>query len=137
MRPLGDLSWTISLLHSCFVLLVAISLGVSLVTDLRSRLILDVVTYPTLGLSLVVRARSWDGRALRPRRGLLGAAVGLGVFLLPRGGGAGHGRREARRRRRGGEIGFDRIFGVLFWIAIAGGIFAFVVMLKAAASGAP
>ena len=111
------------------LVLLAAGLGISLVTDLRSRLILDVVTWPMLGLSLAVRAAlvGWDG-PLGLRSGLLGAAVGLAVFLIPAWrGGIGFGDVKLAGAV-GAALGFERIWSALFWIAIAGGVFAFAVM---------
>ncbi|HEY0840266.1 MAG TPA: A24 family peptidase [Vulgatibacter sp.] len=118
------------------LLLLAGSLGVSLVTDLRRRLILDVVTYPTLGLSLAVRAAlvGWDG-PLGLWAGLLGAAVGL-VVLLPAAWRGGMGMGDVKLAGAvGAAVGFERIFGVLFWIAIAGGVLAFAVAVKSGTLG--
>ena len=111
------------------LVLLAAGLGISLVTDLRSRLILDVVTWPMLGLSLAVRGAlvGWDG-PLGLASGLLGAAVGLAAFLIPAWrGGIGFGDVKLAGAV-GAVLGFERIWAALFWIAIAGGVFAFAVM---------
>lgn len=111
------------------VLLLAVGLGTSLVTDLRSRLILDVVTLPMLGLALAIRGVlvGWDG-PLGLASGLLGAGVGLAVFFVPAWrGGIGMGDVKLAGAV-GAALGFERIFGALFWIAIAGGLLALAVM---------
>lgn len=112
------------------VLLLAVGLGVSLVTDLRSRLILDVVTLPMLSLALAIRGVlvGWDG-PLGLASGLLGAGIGLAIFLVPAWrGGIGMGDVKLAGAV-GAALGFERIFGALFWIAIAGGLLAFGVMV--------
>jgi len=121
--PLADLA------PAFLIVLLAAGLGISLVTDLRSRLILDVVTWPMLGLSLAVRGAlvGWDG-PMGLCSGLLGAAVGLAVFLIPAWrGGIGFGDVKLAGAV-GAALGFERIWAALFWIAIAGGVFAFAVM---------
>jgi len=111
------------------VLLLAAGLGTSLVTDLRSRLILDVVTLPMLGLGLAIRGAlvGWDG-PLGLASGLLGAGVGLGAFLVPAWrGGIGMGDVKLAGAV-GAVLGVERIFAALLWIAVAGGLFAFAVV---------
>ncbi len=125
-----------SLAPIALYVVLSVSLAVSLYTDLRSRLIYDVITFPTLIVALAIRLAlvGWDG-PLGLGSGLLGAAVALGVFLLPAlldGMGMGDVKLAGAI---GAVLGWERIVSALLFIALAGGVFALVVMIRSGSLG--
>jgi prepilin peptidase CpaA len=119
-----------------FVVL-GVALVVSLITDLRSRQILDVVTFPTIGLCLLLRAAwnlseqggSWSALA---GMGLLSGVIGLligGVLFAIIGALGGMGGGDVKLVAAvGAAVGFPLIVPCLIFIGIAGGVQAMAVM---------
>lgn len=105
------------------------SLGVSLVTDLRSRRIPNAVTLPAFVLALVVRALAgWNGpHGLAS--GLVGAAVAfLPFFLVAWRGGMGMGDVKLVTVV-GACLGWDRIVAALLCISLVGGLQGLLALL--------
>jgi len=114
-----------------------VALAVSVVTDLRTRKILNVVTYPTIVLLLALRfagglkAGEWWGPV--GGAGLAGGLVGLAVggiffFVMNVTGGMGMGDVKLAAAV-GAGVGFPSILACLIFIGIAGGIEALVVLV--------
>ena len=104
--------------------LLAASLAVSVVTDLRERRILNVVTLPALALALLVRAAG-GGLA----SGLLGVATAsLPFFLLAWRGAMGMGDVKLMAVV-GACVGAERIAPVLLAIALVGGLQGVLALL--------
>jgi len=117
-------------------LVLGAALAISLVTDLRSRLILDVVTLPTAAIALGVRFAlvGWGGD-WGLASGLVGAVIGLGVFLAPAWlGGMGMGDVKLMGAV-GAALGLRLLPQALVAVALAGGLLALVVMIRAGAVG--
>jgi prepilin peptidase CpaA len=112
----------------------ALALAISVVTDLRTRKIKDVVTFPTALLCLGLRAADggWgptSGHGVAS--GLLGLAIGLILFLLPSVYNSNlMGMGDAKLMAAvGAGVGFPLILPCLIFIALSGGILAVVVLL--------
>jgi prepilin peptidase CpaA len=106
------------------------SLGISLVTDLRSRRIPNLVTFPCFALALALRGMlgGWDG-ADGLASGLLGSAIAfLPFFLLAWAGGMGMGDVKLVTVV-GACIGAERILFVLLCIALVGGLQGLLALL--------
>jgi len=98
----------------------AVSLSISLVTDLRSRRIPNLVTFPAFGAALLLRMAlgGWDAAA----DGLLGAAIAfVPFFLLAWAGGMGMGDVKLVAVV-GACVGAERVPWALFCIALVGGL---------------
>lgn len=114
----------------------AVALAISVKTDLESRLILDKVTFPTMGVALAIRLISTlvmgthgvHGRwGIVP--GLVGLAIGFGLFLMfARAGGMGDGDVKLMGAV-GAAVGFPSIAFSLFFTAMVGGLQAVLHMI--------
>ncbi|HCF56921.1 MAG TPA: prepilin peptidase [Myxococcales bacterium] len=121
-----------STLQIALYAIIALALAISVVTDLRTRTIKNVVTLPTVLLALMLRTafEGWgtfggDGLA----SGLLGMAVGgLFFYLFARLGGMGMGDVKLVAAV-GAAVGFPVILACLMCIGLAGGVQALVVLL--------
>jgi len=115
-----------------------VALAISVVTDLRERKILDIVTFPAMALCLLLRFAGglkagdvmgpmWNGGALSG--GLLGLATGGGIFyfMVVTGGMAMGDVKLAAAV--GAGVGIPDFFACLMCITIAGGIEAIVVLI--------
>jgi len=114
-----------------------VALAISVVTDLRTRKILNVVTFPTIVLCLALRlagglkAGDWWGAAGGPgvAGGLVGLAVG-GVFFFVMNVMGGMGMGDVKLAAAvGSGVGFPSVLACLIFIGIAGGIEAVVVLI--------
>ncbi len=116
------------------MVLTAVALVVSVVTDLRSRKILNVVTLPAMlaGLALHLVAHGWDGGGgLGLKWSLIGLVAGGLPFLLfsafdPRAFGMGDVKLMAAV---GALMGWPFILRALVYTAVVGGVFAILVLL--------
>lgn len=111
--------------------LLTLGLLISTVSDLRSRLIYDVVTFPLFGLALASRALlcGWAGE-WGLSSGLLGALLGFGAFLIPVWrGGMGMGDLKLATAV-GAAVGWERTPAVLLSIALVGGALALVTVVQ-------
>lgn len=117
----------------------AVAVVAAVVTDLRSRRIPDVLTWPLLGFSLMTRLGmdglgAWDQGFLS---GLLGAAVGLGWFgvfaLRKRGLGWGDVKLAGGV---GAALGLPLMLPALIFISLAGALQAVVSLIWQADSSA-
>jgi prepilin peptidase CpaA len=114
--------------------LLGVALAISLATDLRKQLIYNWVTFPTMGLALVVRFAfgRWGpvvgGWGLAS--GLVGFAVGFGFFLLPYlfGGGVKEGDVKLAGAV-GAAVGFPTVIACLVFSALVGGLEAAVFLI--------
>lgn len=113
--------------YAIFVIL-AILLGISIVTDLRSRRIPDALTLPALGLALLARLllAGWNGpRGLAV--GVVGALAGWVAFrLIAWRGGMGLGDVKLMAAV-GAALGWPLVLRALLFTALAGGVQALVV----------
>lgn len=107
-----------------------LSLGISLVTDLRSRRIPNSVTFPCFALALLLRAAlgGWEGPD-----GLASGLIGAGVafvpfFVLAWAGGMGMGDVKLVTVV-GACLGAERILFALFCIALVGGLQGVLALL--------
>ena len=107
---------------------------VSGVTDLRTRRILNVVTYPAIALGPVLQGGFWgwsSATGLGLEWSLLGLVVGALPFLVfnaldPRAFGMG----DVKLMAAVGALkGFPFILGTLVYVALVGGLLAIVVLL--------
>lgn len=114
--------------------LTGVAVTVSLVTDLRSRKILNVVTYPALVAGLVIHGVAW-GWSTRLGQGLEWSLVGLVVGGLPflvfnaldsRAFGMGDVKLMAAV---GALMGFPFVLQDLLYVALVGGVVALVALL--------
>ncbi|RMG18891.1 MAG: prepilin peptidase [Deltaproteobacteria bacterium] len=114
--------------------LTAVALVVSVVTDLRSRRILNVVTVPAMGAGLILHLafHGWDAA---PGLGLKWSLIGLlagGLPLLlfsafdPRAFGMGDVKLMAAV---GALMGWPFVLRALVYTAVVGGVFALLVLL--------
>jgi prepilin peptidase CpaA len=112
----------------------ALALAISVVTDLRTRKIKNVVTYPTTLICLGLRAvgGGW-GTAASPGvlSGLIGLVIGFALFVIPalinsELMGLGDAKLMAAV---GAGVGFPMILPCLIYIALVGGVLAVVVLL--------
>ena len=111
----------------------AVSLSVSVVTDLRSRRIPNLVTLPAFAAALLLRLAlgGWDAAA----DGLLGALIAFVPFCaLAWAGGMGMGDVKLVAAV-GACVGAERILWALFCIALVGGVQGIAAMVWAGASG--
>ncbi len=118
--------------HTLWIVL-AIALVISVVTDVVSRRILDVVTFPTILLALVLRAYPFDGLG-DAENGLLsgllagGASAGFFAVLAWRGGAFGWG--DVKLVAAVGAVfGYPLIMGALLFISLAGALQAIVTLI--------
>jgi len=113
-----------------------IALAISVVTDLRSRLIYNVVTVPTLVIALALRAAlvGWRGAgaenaAFGVLPGLVGLACGgLIFYLMYLVGGMGGGDVKLMAAV-GAVLGFPVVLYALMFTALVGGLMAILVLL--------
>ncbi len=113
-----------------FVILAA-ALAISVVTDLRSRKIKDVVTLPTIALCLALRLASegWGGWTTGFASGLVGMLAGWVPFwIMNRTGGMGGGDVKLMAAV-GAAVGFPMVVACLVCIAIVGGVQATLQLL--------
>jgi len=111
-----------------------VALAISLVTDLRSRKILNVVTYPAILIGLAVHGIAWHwsaGPGYGLKWSLIGLAVGAGPLLLinlfnPKAFGLGDVKLLAAV---GALMGWPFIFWDLAFVGVAGGLVAVVALL--------
>src|SRR4051812_32326630 len=113
-----------------------IALAISAATDLKSRLIYNVITFPTMILTLLLRVGLVGWTSPDPRlapygllSGLIGFAVGFGLFWLM----------SIREWVAMGDVklmgavgaglGFPVVLYALMFISLAGGLLAVVVLL--------
>ncbi len=116
-------------------ILLGVALLVSAITDLRSRLIYDVITYPTALAGLVLREAmvGWKGQGPTSAFGLLpglwGLAIGLLVFL-PWGWFGGMGGGDIKLMAAvGAVLGFPVILYAIMFTSLVGGLQAILVEL--------
>src|SRR5689334_13958026 len=120
------------LLRQAPLAVLALALAVSLVTDLRSRRILDAVTLPALAVCLLLRMALGMGLS-----GLAGAAVALGPFLLVCAvGGMGIGDVKLMAVA-GAALGFPGALEAVLLVALAGGVQAALAIAWALVRGRP
>lgn len=123
---------TMTRVQVAIYVVLAIALAISVVTDLRTRQIKDVVTYPTLLLCLGLRAAGGGlGSLAGPglASGLLAVAVGGFFFYVPYLLGY-MGKGDVKLMAAvGAGIGFPMVVPVLVFISLSGGILAVVVLL--------
>jgi len=115
----------------------AVALAISVVTDLRTRKILNIVTFPTIALCLALRLaaglRGGDfwGPAVGGvglASGLVGMAVsGILFFVMAAMGGMGMGDVKLAAAV-GAGVGFPAVLPCLVFTGVAGGIEALVVL---------
>ncbi|HEY3447705.1 MAG TPA: prepilin peptidase [Myxococcales bacterium] len=115
-----------------------VALATSMVTDLRARKILNIVTIPTILLCLLLRFAGglkagavmgplWNGGGLSS--GLLGMAIGAIVFYVMHvTGGMAMGDVKLAAAV-GAAVGFPAIFACMLYISVVGGIEAIVVLI--------
>lgn len=111
----------------------AVSLSVSVVTDLRSRRIPNLVTLPAFAAALLLRLAlgGWDAAA----DGLLGALIAFAPFFaLAWAGGMGMGDVKLVAAV-GACVGAERILWALFCIALVGGLQGLAALLWSGTSG--
>jgi prepilin peptidase CpaA len=116
--------------------ILAIALGISVVTDLRSRRIPDAVTLPATGLLLLARLllTGWDG-LFGMAVGVVGALAGWAVFRgIAWCGGMGLGDVKLMAAV-GAALGWPLVLRALLFTAIAGGVQALVVAVGAGRLG--
>jgi prepilin peptidase CpaA len=113
----------------------ALALVISVVTDLRSRMIYDVVTLPTAGLSLVLRF-IWVGlRGSGPTAqygllpGLVGLAVGFVLFFIMFAFGGMGGGDVKLMAAVGAALGWPIILHAVVFTALVGGLQAIIALL--------
>lgn len=115
----------------------AAALAVSVVTDLRTRKILNKITFPTMGLCLLLRLAGglenglWWGPATGPglASGLLGLLIGGSFFLLlSLLGGMGLGDVKLMAAV-GAGVGFPMVLACLVFVGVAGGVQALLSLV--------
>ncbi|MGC4114187.1 MAG: prepilin peptidase [Myxococcales bacterium] len=116
-----------------------VALAISVVTDVRSRKILNIVTFPAILACLLLRvgaglkADALVGSLSGPglAGGLMGMAVGaIPLFLISLLPGGGMGMGDVKLAAAvGAGLGFPAVGACLFFIAIVGGIEAVVVLI--------
>lgn len=120
--------------QTSLVAVTGLALAISLVTDLRSRKILNVVTYPAILVGLAVHAVAWHWSA-RPGLGLEWSLIGLVVGGLPfllinafnaKAFGLGDVKLMAAV---GALMGFPFILTAIVYVAVTGGVVAVVALL--------
>lgn len=113
-----------------------VALAISVATDLRSRKILNIVTFPAIVLCLALRLAGGlkSGEVMGPlsgaglASGLVGMAVGgILFFIMNLTGGMGMGDVKLAAAV-GAGVGFPAMLACLLFISIAGGIEAVVVL---------
>jgi prepilin peptidase CpaA len=108
--------------------LLFIALVISFITDIKNRKILNIVTIPTivLGLLLNTLASGWEGLLFS----FLGMATGFGLLIIPHAlGGMAAG--DVKLLMAIGALkGTAFVFGSFLYIAIIGGVIAFVLLVK-------
>lgn len=122
--------------------LLAVCLTISLVTDLRSRLIYDAVTFPTIALGLLVRLghglyvnHEFPGSPLDPfsfSSGLIATLLGFLPFFMisynTDGNGIGMG--DAKLMAAvGAVLGWQELLPAAWYIALFGGLHAIVLLV--------
>jgi prepilin peptidase CpaA len=113
-----------------------VALAISVVTDVRSRLIYNVVTFPTMGLALLlrlalvgVRGETFAEAQLGLLPGVIGLAVGwFAFYLMYLLGGMGGGDVKLMGAV-GAALGFPVILYALMFTALVGGLQAILVLL--------
>ncbi len=119
-------------LHVLLWILLATALIVSVVTDLLTRRILDVVTYPAMALALVLRALlgglgDFEQGFLS---GLLAASGAAGLFAMLAGFGKGFGWGDVKLMGAVGAcLGYPLILAALVFISLSGALQAAVTLL--------
>ena len=114
--------------------LIAVALAISFVTDLKSQLIYNWVTFPTMGLALLIRlALGGWGTVLNGwglASGLVGLAVGFGFFLIPYlfGGGVKEGDVKLAGAV-GAAVGFPVVVACLVCTTLIGGLEAVLYLI--------
>jgi prepilin peptidase CpaA len=117
--------------------ILGVALAISVVTDLRSRKILNVVTLPAAGMCLALRAAAgystgaaW-GSLAGPglAGGVLGLVIGGAAFLLPWLMGGMGGGDVKLMASVGAAVGFPTILACIIFIAVVGGIQAVVLLV--------
>jgi Flp pilus assembly protein protease CpaA len=117
--------------------ILALALAVSVVTDLRDRLILDVVTFPALAIELLLAAVAGGRPGLWTAIGGV-ALLWLPLYLcsLPRRPWMGEG--DAKLMAVVGAVaGWPGAVNVLFWVSVAGGVQAVLALAWARVTGQP
>lgn len=105
-----------------------IVLIISFITDVKSRIILNIITLPTIVIGLMIHTvhNGWDGFLFS----FLGMLTGLGVFLIPyllKGMAAG----DVKLMMAIGALkGSSFTFGSFIYTAIFGGIIALFILIK-------
>lgn len=113
------------------LVILAVALAISVVTDLRSRKIKNVVTLPTIALCLALRLASegWGGWTTGLASGLLGMSLGfLPFWAMGLAGGMGMGDVKLMAAV-GAAVGFPMVIACLICVAIAGGVQAILQLL--------
>jgi prepilin peptidase CpaA len=116
-----------------YVILVP-ALVISVITDLRRRLILDVVTYPLALFGLALRGGlvGWRGDGASASfgllQGLIGFAVGFVVFLLMPRDAMGWGDVKLMGAV-GAVVGFPVVLYAVMFTSLVGGLIAILVLL--------
>lgn len=105
-----------------------IVLIISFITDVKSRIILNIITLPTIVIGLMIHTvhNGWDGFQFS----FLGMLTGLGVLLIPyllKGMAAG----DVKLMMAIGALkGSSFTFGSFIYTAIFGGIIALFILIK-------
>jgi prepilin peptidase CpaA len=116
------------------VSLTGVAVSVSLVTDLRSRKILNVITYPALLAGPIIHGLVW-GWSTRMGQGLEWSLIGLVVGGLPflvfnAVNSSAFGMGDVKLMAAvGGLMGFPFIIEDLLYVALVGGVVALVALL--------
>ena len=114
--------------------MLAVALGISAVTDLRRKLILNVVTFPALGLILVLDLFSSEIRA-QILSSLVGLAICGGLFLLAAIPGWMAGGDVKLMAVVGAALGWPLCLYALLGVSLAGGVQAILWLVAARVAG--
>ncbi|MFW6369274.1 MAG: A24 family peptidase [Myxococcota bacterium] len=123
-----------SAVHAALFGMTIVAVGISAVTDIRARKIKNWVTFPAIALGLLVHtvAGGWDGgEGLGLKWSLIGLAIGCLPFLVmntldSRAFGLGDVKLMAAV---GALLAWPLMLEVLLFVALAGGVVAFVTLI--------